>query len=107
MPKDLITLQDYTEAEIIALLDLAETLADAWHAGRMPQHLAGKSIALIGDAEGFRNRVSFELGIAVKGVLRYVEALRRFAPAVNRARCCNHLGRLPAIHRARAAPTSI
>lgn len=67
MPKDLITLLDYTEAEITDLLDLAETLADAWHAKRLPHHLAGKSIALIWDAEGIRNRVSFELGIARMG----------------------------------------
>ena len=67
MVKDFITLLDYTEAEITALLDLADTLRDAGHAGRLPQNLKGKSLALIWDAGGFRNRVTFELGIAQMG----------------------------------------
>ena len=67
MTKDFITLLDYTEAEITALLDLADTLRDAGRAGRLAQNLKGKSLALIWDAGGFRNRVSFELGIAQMG----------------------------------------
>ena len=67
MPKDFITFLDYTEAEMISLLDLAGTLRDAWQTKQLPQNLKGKSIALIWDAEGFRNRVSFELGIAAMG----------------------------------------
>jgi len=65
--KDFITLLDYTEAAITALLDLADTLRDAVGAGQLPQNLKGKSLALIWDAGGFRNRVSFELGIAQMG----------------------------------------
>lgn len=67
MAKDFITFLDYSEAELTTLWDLADTLRDAWQARQIPQHLAGKSIALIWDAEGFRNRVSFELGIAAMG----------------------------------------
>jgi ornithine carbamoyltransferase len=67
MVQDFVTLLDTTEAEITALLDLADTLRDAWRDGRLPQNLKGKSPALIWDAEGFRNRVSFELGIAQMG----------------------------------------
>ncbi len=67
MPKDFVSFLDYTPAEITALLDLAAELRVAWQARTMPQPLAGKSYALIWDAEGFRNRVSFELGIAALG----------------------------------------
>lgn len=67
MPKDFITLLDYSEAELLSLLDLADKLCEQAHAGTLPQHLRGKSIALIWDAEGFRNRVAFELGIAAMG----------------------------------------
>lgn len=67
MAKDFITFLDFSEAEINSLLNLADTLRDAWHVRQLPQNLKGKSIALIWDAEGFRNRVSFELGIAAMG----------------------------------------
>ena len=67
MPEDLITLLDYSKKEIIEILDLANTLREAWRSRTVPQSLAGKSLALIWDAEGFRNRVSFELGIARMG----------------------------------------
>jgi ornithine carbamoyltransferase len=67
MVKDFITFLDYTELEITSLLNLAEDLRNAWRNGPLPQHLKGKSIALIWDAEGFRNRVSFELGITAMG----------------------------------------
>ncbi len=67
MPKDFITLLDYSENEFLSLLDLAEELREQRRAGMLPQYLKGKSIALIWDAEGFRNRVAFELGIAALG----------------------------------------
>ena len=67
MVKDFITFLDYTEAELTSFLNLSEILRDAWHTKVTPQNLQGKSIALIWDAEGFRNRVSFELGIAAMG----------------------------------------
>jgi ornithine carbamoyltransferase len=67
MPKDFVTFLDYTEAEITALLDLADTMAEAWRRREVPQALEAKALALIWDAEGFRNRVAFELGIARMG----------------------------------------
>ncbi|HSB02130.1 MAG TPA: hypothetical protein VLE49_15885 [Anaerolineales bacterium] len=67
MPKDFITLLDYSKVELLSLLDLAEELCEQQRAGALAQHLKGKSIALIWDAEGFRNRVAFELGIAAMG----------------------------------------
>ncbi|HEO71326.1 MAG TPA: ornithine carbamoyltransferase, partial [Candidatus Hydrogenedentes bacterium] len=67
MPKDFISFLDFTQADLVALLDLADSLRDAWLAKQLPQNLAGKSVALIWDAEGFRNRVAFELDIAAMG----------------------------------------
>jgi ornithine carbamoyltransferase len=67
MTKDLITFLDYTQAELNTLLDLAADLHTAWHAGNMPQNLTGKAVGFLWEAGGFRNRVSFELGIARMG----------------------------------------
>jgi ornithine carbamoyltransferase len=112
MPKDFISFLDFTQADLIALLDLADTLREAWEAKRLPQNLAGKSIALIWDAEGFRNRVAFELGIAAMGgiavqvpgklderesiedVARYLD--NWFDGVVSRARKHEHMQRLAA-----------
>jgi ornithine carbamoyltransferase len=112
MPKDFISFLDFTPTDLVALLDLAGTLREAWEAKRLPQSLAGKSIALIWDAEGFRNRVSFELGIAALGgsavqvpgklderesiedVARYLD--NWFDGIVSRARRHEHMLRLAA-----------
>jgi ornithine carbamoyltransferase len=67
MAKDFITFIDYTQTEIVALLDLADELCEAWRRRAMPQNLRGRSLALVWDAGGFRNRVAFELGIAAMG----------------------------------------
>ncbi len=67
MPKDFITLLGYSEEELLSLLDLTDELCKQRRAGTLPPYLKGKSIALIWDAEGFRNRVAFELGIAAMG----------------------------------------
>jgi ornithine carbamoyltransferase len=67
MPKDFISFLDYSQEEIVALLDLSEQLRGPFRSKQLPQHLKNKAIALIWDAEGFRNRVAFELGIAAMG----------------------------------------
>ena len=67
MPKDFVTFLDYSEKEIVSLLDLSDQLHDQWKLEQLPLYLKGKSIALIWDAEGFRNRVAFELGITAMG----------------------------------------
>src|SRR4026208_2026382 len=67
MPKDFVSFLDYSREEIESLLDLADQMHDAHHARRMRQALAGKSVALMWDGEGFRNRVAFEIGIAAMG----------------------------------------
>lgn len=67
MCKDFITFLEYSEKEIISLLDLSDQLHHQWRSKHLANYLEGKSIALIWDAEGFRNRVAFELGIAALG----------------------------------------
>jgi len=67
MPKDFISFLEYSEQEINSLLELTGRLRDQFRSGHLPQYLKGKSIALIWDAEGFRNRVAFELGITAMG----------------------------------------
>jgi ornithine carbamoyltransferase len=112
MVKDFVTFLDYTEAEITALLDLTDTLREAWHAGQLPKALTGKSLALIWDAEGFRNRVSFELGItrlggvavripgrldmreSIEDVARYLD--NWFDGIVSRTQTWSHMQRLAA-----------
>jgi ornithine carbamoyltransferase len=67
MPKDFLTFLDYSTAELTALLDLTTSLREAWREHRMPANLRNKSIALVWDSGGFRNRVAFELGIRAMG----------------------------------------
>jgi ornithine carbamoyltransferase len=111
MAKDFITFLDYTTAELTALLDLAAELRRAWHAGAgLPQNLAGKAVGFLWEAGGFRNRVSFELGIArmggvaihvpgqldgrepVEDVARYLD--NWFDAIVARAKVHSHMERL-------------
>ncbi len=67
MPKDFITFLDYSEEALYALLDLTDALCARHRARQLPQALAGRALALIWDADGFRNRVAFELGIQAMG----------------------------------------
>ena len=69
------------------LVEAAGTFRQRWKERRSPQALRGRRIALIWDAEGFRNRVAFELGIAelggvsvrVPGALDERESIEDFA----------------------------
>ncbi len=67
MSRDFVSLLDWSQQEIVALLDLADEMRREWRAGPMQQRLRGRRVALIWDAGGFRNRVAFELGIAAMG----------------------------------------
>jgi len=67
MASDFIHLSDFSETELIGLMDAADDLRQSWISRRMPQAIAGKNVALLWDAGGFRNRVAFELGIAAMG----------------------------------------
>ena len=61
MKRDLISLQDYSTDEILALLDSAGELKP--HRGKRLDSLNGKSIGLIFQKPSNRTRVSFEVGI--------------------------------------------
>ena len=67
MARHFIHLTDCSTEELVSLLDAADRLRGAWTAGRVPQVLENRNIALVWDASGFRNRVSFELGIVAMG----------------------------------------
>jgi ornithine carbamoyltransferase len=65
--RDFLSLRDRSTAEIIELLDQASQLRHSFRARTIPHALDGVRVALIWDAEGFRHRVAFELGIALLG----------------------------------------
>ena len=67
MPKDFISLLDWSAADLIDLVKAAQTFRQQWVEGKSPPVLKGRRVALIWGASGFRNRVAFELGIAELG----------------------------------------
>jgi ornithine carbamoyltransferase len=62
-----ISLLDYSQKELIEILDRADYLADAWKADRMPESLMNKQIGLWFYGNGFRNRLGFEIGAKAMG----------------------------------------
>lgn len=65
--RDFLTLEDFTPAEIQALLDYAIFIKGEKKAGRPHALLKGKSIAMYFEKPSNRTRVSFEVGIADLG----------------------------------------
>ncbi len=61
MKHDLITLLDYSSAEILALIDSADRLKK--QKGKLRADLKGKSVALLFQKPSNRTRVSFEVGV--------------------------------------------
>ncbi len=61
MNKDLITLLDYSNAEVLALIDSADKLKK--QKGKMRKDLNGKSVALVFQKPSNRTRVSFSVGV--------------------------------------------
>ncbi len=61
MKRDLITLLDYSSAEILSLIDSADRLKK--QKGKLRTDLKGKSVALVFQKPSNRTRVSFEVGI--------------------------------------------
>ena len=61
MKRDLITLLDYSSAEILSLVDWADRLKK--QKGKPRADLKGKSVALVFQKPSNRTRVSFEVGI--------------------------------------------
>jgi len=61
MTKDLITLLDYSNAEVLALIDSADKLKK--QKGKIRKDLNGKSVALVFQKPSNRTRVSFAVGV--------------------------------------------
>ena len=59
--RDFLTLKDYTEAEILYLLDLSAELKDKKKKGILVDTLKGKNVALIFEKTSTRTRCSFEV----------------------------------------------
>ena len=59
--RDFLTLKDYSEAEIIYLLDLAAKLKEKKKKGILVDYLRGKNVALIFEKTSTRTRCSFEV----------------------------------------------
>ena len=59
--RSFLTLKDYTESEIIYLLDLAEKLKEKKKRGILVDSLRGKNVALIFEKTSTRTRCSFEV----------------------------------------------
>ena len=60
MPKHLLALQQFTEDELLAMVNRALVLKKEKAEGLIHQHLAGKTIGLLFDKPSTRTRVSFE-----------------------------------------------
>jgi len=63
MPKDFVSLADWSAAEIESLLDLAAELKSKHADGINYRPLAGKSLAMIFEKPSLRTRVTFEVGM--------------------------------------------
>lgn len=61
--KDLLTLADYSQEQILHLLDLADYLKKERKAGNAVEPLKGKTLGMIFEKASTRTRVSFEAGI--------------------------------------------
>ena len=61
--KDLLSLLDYTSAEVAYLLDYANNMKKEMLAGNMPPILAGKTLGMIFEKHSTRTRISFEVGM--------------------------------------------
>lgn len=61
--KDFLSLQDYSDAEIRGLIDLAHDLKSRQKKGEPQPLLVGKTLAMIFEKPSTRTRVSFEVGM--------------------------------------------
>ncbi len=61
MKKNLITMLDYTDAEVLSLINMADKLKK--QKGKLRTDLKGKSVALIFQKPSNRTRVSFSVGV--------------------------------------------
>ncbi len=67
MPKDFISLSDWSADELLAILDRARELKDLLHNGVRPQTLLGRSLAMFFEKPSLRTHVTFEAGMSQLG----------------------------------------
>ena len=67
MKRDLLTLQDLSDEELMQILSLAREVKASWDPARYGSVLAGKTIALLFQKPSTRTRVSFEVAIRKLG----------------------------------------
>src|SRR5262245_51555412 len=65
--RDLLRIVDWEPVELLAVLDLADTLKAQQRAGVPHRHLEGRTLAMIFDKPSTRTRVSFAAGMAHLG----------------------------------------
>ncbi len=65
--RDFLEFHDLPADAVLAIIERARALGEAWWEGRMPRSLEGRRIALIVDDGGWRNTTAFDLGIQAMG----------------------------------------
>lgn len=65
--KNFISLLDFSQEELVEILDRADRLASLWHKNKMPRSLQDKKAGLWFYGNGFRNRTAFEIGARAMG----------------------------------------
>ena len=67
MPKDFLSVADWSADELLELLERARELKRLQHAGERPQTLRGRTLAMYFEKPSLRTHVTFEAGITQMG----------------------------------------
>jgi ornithine carbamoyltransferase len=67
MPKDFISLADWTADELLAILERAKELRRLFHEGERPETLRGLTLAMYFEKPSLRTHVTFEAGMTQLG----------------------------------------
>jgi len=67
LPKDFISIADWSRAEILAMLERARELKDLQKRGERPQTLQGRTLAMYFEKPSLRTHVTFEAGMTQLG----------------------------------------
>ena len=67
MPKDFLTLSDWSADELLRLLDRARELKQLLNRGERPRSLEGRALAMFFEKPSLRTHVTFEAGMAQLG----------------------------------------
>ncbi|HXK21779.1 MAG TPA: ornithine carbamoyltransferase [Myxococcota bacterium] len=67
MPKDFISLADWSAAELLSMLERARELKALLRRGERPQTLEGRSVAMFFEKPSLRTHVTFEAGVTQLG----------------------------------------